>query len=303
MLKIWAHFSIAWWLDKIYKRAVDTWANAIQIFSKSPRGWKFWEYADNVFLEAKKQKEKYHSDFGMIHSVYLINLAKPFEEAMQDRQSVIDDFITAYKLGFDSVNIHLWKYKEDTKEQAFKNMKQNVEAIIEEVKDLDVKFLFENTAWQGTEIGYKFEELWEFINSLSSTAQSKVYVCIDTAHAWWAWYDINNFEQVLKEFDKYIGLQKLKVFHLNDSMAICESRLDRHANLWRWFIWLPALSQVIKRAEKHDIALILETPDADKRFDEIKMIKQIVAGSFDIDSFHKNNFKKEYLPKFEKEAK
>lgn len=242
---------------------------------------------------------KYRCDFGLVHSIYLVNIAKPFDEAERDRNSVINDFEIASKISFDAVNIHLGKYWTQSKLETFENMKKNIEYIFSKIWDTQVKFVFENTAWQGSEVWHRFDELGEFFEYLWKENSSRIFVCLDTAHAWWAWYDLNNWENILSEFDKYIGIDKLLCFHLNDAKVPNNSKLDRHANIGRWFVWLPTLQKVIIWANKNWRPLLLETPKSELWSEEIKMIKEIINWTFDISWFHQKYFQTEYLKKFE----
>ncbi len=313
MLKVWAHTSIAWGIQESLKRSYQIGGNWLQVFAKSPRWWNLGlpKINQETIKAFEENLESYSQDYLMIHSVYLINLAKNPEEATKDVESVIDDFWIADRLWFEAVNVHLGKYWKLSKYQAFDNMCENLKPILEEANKTNVTFLFENTTWQGSEVGYDFAELAEFYQYLKDNIwkdfiEQKINFCFDTAHWWWAWYDINDFQSVLDEFDKHLWLNKLYNFHLNDSKAVLGSKLDRHANLGKWFIWIYALKNVIKKAVENNKPLILETPDDTLWAEEIKLIKDIVNENItenELDDFHQKNFKTEYLKKFADQAK
>lgn len=280
-LKVWAHMSIAWWIYNAFERSYKIGWNALQIFAKSPRGWHF--AYDNIqqqdYIKAVENFAEYNQKWWVIHSVYLINLAKNYNEAKQAINSVIDDFKIAEKIGFEAVNIHLGKYQDLSKQEAIKNMIDNVKIILEQTADSEVFFVFENTAGQWTEIWWNFEELADvykaLLDKLQDIAYKRIKFCIDTAHAWWAGYNINDFEAVLEEFNRYIWVDNILFFHINDAKVPMWSKLDRHASLGRWFIGLSWLSQVIKWAVKNNKPLILETPQPDLWPEEINIIKSI----------------------------
>lgn len=308
-IKLWTHTSIWWWIFNAFHRSASIGWNVFQVFAKSPR-WRNFIYDKLSKSEIERSRDwwsLYWQKWGIIHSVYLVNLAKPFDLAYHDIDSVIDDFKVAKIIWFGWVNVHLWKYGELPKDQAIENMCKNIWYILEQIKDYDVKFVLENTAWQGSEIGWNFKELWWFYDDLKKhlnkdLVEEKVYFCFDTAHARWAGYDIGDWDSVLTEFEKYIWLDKLYCFHLNDAKVPIWSRLDRHANIWCGFIWLHALNKVIKRAVENDRPLVLETPDEERWSQEITFIKKILSGEYDdkrIQDFHKKNFKTEFLKKFE----
>lgn len=306
---LWAHMSIAWWIDKAFSRSKEIGCNAFQVFAKSPRWRNFVsDKLDNNYVNfALQEFEKYDQKRWVIHSIYLINLWKKFDDAQLDRKSVIDDFIVADKLGFAWVNIHLWKYGDFTKQVAISNMVENVASILAETVNLKPFFVFENTAWQGTEIWWNFAELWELYNELkkhiwAEIVENRIRFCIDTCHAWASGYDINNWDEMMKEFESIIWRNKILFIHLNDAKSILWSKLDRHANLWRWFIGLNALKKVILRWNDNNVPLILETPNMDLWQEEITMIKWIVSWEFDdkqINEFNIKYYKTEFLKKFE----
>ncbi|UFX83043.1 deoxyribonuclease IV [Candidatus Absconditicoccus praedator] len=310
MFSIGAHTSIAGGIQNSIPRSHSIGADALQIFAKSPRGWFYSndKITDDIVQKCQQSFSETNHKYGMIHSVYLINLAKAPKDAAKDVDSVIDDFKIADRIGFSSVNVHLGKYSDMTKQQTFQNMAENLAKILEATKDYDVDFLFENTSGQGTEVGYRFDELAEFYDFLKKFfgqeyVEQKVKFCFDTAHGWGAGYDLNDFGQVMDEFDKFLGKDNLYCFHLNDSKAICGSRLDRHASLGRGFVGLNALFQVVDWAYDNNKPIILETPDPDLRSEEIQMIRKYISGEFsgkEILDFNNKYFMTEYLKKFEK---
>lgn len=309
MLKVWAHISIAWWIYNAFERSAEIWGNSLQIFAKSPRWWHFiYDSLDEKYLKlCNDNRKKFWQIWWVIHSIYLVNLAKPFSSSANDFNSVIDDMKIANAIWFDAVNVHLWKFGDQDVSLAIDNMVQNVWYILEKTQGLRPYFVFENTAGQWSEIGSRFEQLWELYSRLENKfwkeyVNSRIKFCLDTAHLWWAWYDINWFEGVLKEFDKVIWMQHILFFHLNDSKAVQNSKLDRHASLWAWFIWLKWLADVIKWAEYNNKPIILETPEVERWSEEIQMIKDIAVWIFDkkmIENFHNNHHQSQVLKKFE----
>lgn len=309
MLKIWAHTSIAWWIYNSFQRSAEIWWNCLQIFAKSPRWWNFvYDSLDENYINlCRENMKKYGQTWWVIHSIYLVNLAKPFSPSTNDVNSVIDDIKIADAIWFEAVNVHLWKFWEQSVEVALNNMVENVWFILEQTQGLKPYFVFENTAGQWSEIGSRFEQLWELYSLLENKfgkkyINSRIRFCIDTAHTYWAWYDVRDFETVLKEFDKNIWIDKILCFHLNDSKAILASKLDRHASLWTWFVGIKWLLDVVSWAEKNDKSVILETPEMEKWSFEIQFLKDFVDGKLDsktLENFHKQNYKTQILKKFE----
>lgn len=299
-MHVWAHMSIAGWIFEAFKRSAVIWWDTLQIFAKSPRGWKLPEYTQEDYNKAMEWRKEYKQVGWVIHANYLANLAKPTEEAQVDINSIIHDLEVADATGFDSVNVHIGKEKgRESIAEAMENMKTNVKIITDHIKKNNLKpvFLFENTAGQGSEIGSNLDELAMLNDYLKDLP---IKFCIDTAHSRWGGIDMTQWDQFVKDFDAKIGIDKLHSIHFNDSKAILWARLDRHAPLGRGFIGLPALAKIIKWANKNNVNIYLETTDPSLWPEEIEMIRKIAAGddSF-VEAFDKKYYKTEILKKYE----
>jgi deoxyribonuclease-4 len=272
------------------------------IFAKSPRGWKLPEYSEEQFEQWLEYRKKYDQLNGMIHSNYIANLSKPAADASTERNSIIHDFICADKLWYESINVHVGKEKDrKDKDEAMSNMQENVTLILQHLKDkkLDhIQYLFENTAGQWSEIGSTIEELWYFTQNYLSDLPVKF--TIDTAHLQWGGVDFGDRDLFLEKFDQHVWVDRLHSIHLNDSKAISGSHLDRHASLGRGFVWFPRFVGAIQRAAKNDIPLYIETPEPERRPDEVEKVKMIARWEIDrIEQFHEENFQTQFLKKFE----
>lgn len=272
------------------------------IFAKSPRGWKLPEYSEEQFVQWLENRKQYAQLNGMIHSNYIANLSKPAGDAQTERTSIIHDFICADRLWYESINVHVGKEKDrKDKDEAMSNMRDNVSLILQELKDkkLDhIQYLFENTAGQWSEIGSTIEELGYFTKNYLSDLPVKF--TIDTAHLQWWGEQFGDRDLFLEKFDEHVGIDRLHSIHLNDSKAIPGSHLDRHASLGRGFVWFPRFVWAIQRAAKNDIPLYIETPEPERRPDEVAKVKMIAAGQIDrIEAFHAENFQTQFLKKFE----
>lgn len=300
-MKIGAHMSIAGWLHLAFERSAEIGATSLQIFSKSPRGRSMPEYTDEQFELAREYRKKYKQEWWIIHANYLANLSRPQAECQKDIASIIHDFHVWTEIWFEWINVHIWKQKWfENKDDAFGNMKKNVEYILAECKKKKYtpKFLFEITAGQGSELWTTIEEIWYFYQNYLKDLP--IAFCFDTAHARWAWNDLSKWNEVIKKRDKEIGIDKLFAFHLNDSKAALWSHLDRHAPLGRWAIGWESLVPIIQRAAKHHKPIYLETTEPERRPEEINYIKDIIAGDTkEVEKLHKTEYKTELLKKFQ----
>ena len=296
-MKIWAHVSTAGWIDKAIEKSNNIWANTLQIFSHSPRMWKLPQISDETISATLAEREKFSVQSWIIHSSYLANLAKYFDEAQNDISSIIFDMKIGWQTGFDFVNVHIWKHAWKIEiSEAKKNMAKNVEYILKNSPE-NIMFVFENTAGQWSEMGRNFDELWDLFKNYFS--HLPIWICLDTAHLWWGGNDVRDWENLISQFDEKLWLKYLKCIHLNDSKAALWSKLDRHASLWRWFIWLEWIAKIAKFAEKNNILTCIETPEPELRTEEISMLREIITDSFDIEKFHNQNYRTQFLKKFE----
>lgn len=301
MIYVWTHTSIAWWIELAFQRSGEIWGTTLQIFAKSPRGRQIPHVSAEQFERGRQERAKRNQTWGLVHSNYLINLSKPFDEVKTEINSVLQDFEVAYELGFDAVNVHIWKGKwRDSLDEAMKHMTENVTYILQKLKDAkhdNVQFLFENTAGQWSEIGSTQQELGYFWNTYLKDLPVKF--CIDTAHCRGGWIDVNKREEFTSWFGETIGIEQLYSIHLNDSKAALGSKLDRHASLWRGLIGWPALAKVVRRAAANERNLYIETSDDSLWPQEIEAVKRVAAGDDSwIEEFHRTNFREQTLKKF-----
>ncbi len=297
ILSLGCHTSIAWGIQNARKDAHALGATTCQIFTKSPRSFSVPSFDSDYLLSLLPQKTTYKQQGGIVHSNYLANLSKPRDQIPADIAWIIYDIKVGATLGFDCVNVHIWKGKDTTIDQAMSNMARNVEYILEQTQWYSIQYCFENTAGQGSELGSTLNEISMLYNDYLKDLGVKFV--IDTAHCQWWGIDCNKRDEFVEEFDHRIGIDKIYALHLNDSKAILGAKLDRHAPLGKWCIWLPGLSKVIKRASDNNRTMILETPDMSIRPDELIMVSDIIKGEFDIDWFHRQYYMTDILKKFE----
>lgn len=298
--KIWFHVSIAWWYENGLKNSSAIWSNTLQIFTKSPKVWKLPDIDERNLIDISNTRSSYGQIWGIVHSSYLANLAKDPQDAAPDTTNVMFDIKVWDMLWYEAINVHIWKSAwRYTIQQAMENMRSNVTQILgyKDENKYGIKFLFENTAGQGSEIWSNLDELATLYNDYMWWLD--VWFCIDTAHLQWWGIDTAYWADFIEQWDKKIGIKNLCCIHLNDSKVPLWSRLDRHSNLGRWFIGIKRLSNVIKRAYQNDIPMIIETPDGTRYKDELKMVQDIIEDNFDIEKWDKENNYQDILPKFQ----
>ncbi|MDQ3191094.1 MAG: deoxyribonuclease IV [Bacteroidota bacterium] len=260
------HCSISGGYDNAFIEAQRLGINTFQIFTKNQRQWKEKEISEIEGKAFRKNLIKYGIKTAFSHTTYLINVAS-VNEVIRERSifALASEVKRCQSLGLSYTVLHPGSFKGSTLSAGIENIADALYAVLENTKDSDVKILLENTAGQGSSIGGKFEHLSQIINQVNSP---RIGVCFDTCHAFAAGYDIRThkgFEITMNELDKEVGLNKLYVFHLNDSKGSLASHLDRHDHIGKGKLGIEPFRQIMKRFP--DIPKVLETPkenDMDK---------------------------------------
>jgi deoxyribonuclease-4 len=282
MIILGAHMSIAGgFAQAAQKTGQEFGCNAMQLFTKSPRS-RMVKPIDPADAELFKQ---YCGQYGIkhvvAHSSYLLNFGKPASQVPWALNDILLDFERLSMIGGHGIVVHIGKSLDGDRETAVKNVIENAKLIVDRTQKTGLQYILENTAGQGSEIGFQLEELasiWKQLKSFSPRIRS----CLDTAHIWAAGYDIGTekgAKETLKTYDQLIGTGTLSCFHFNDSKKLLGSRVDRHDNIGAGNIGLEGLRTIARFAENKSIPLILETPEKDGKthLDDVKTVKQFFA--------------------------
>ncbi|QIG06555.1 deoxyribonuclease IV [Proteus sp. ZN5] len=271
-----AHVSAAGGVDQAVLRAHEIKATAFALFTKNQRQWKAAPLSAEVIDKFKKNCELYGYSPSQIlpHDSYLINLGHPEEDALEkSRDAFLDEMQRCEQLGIELLNFHPGSHlnKIDV-DKCLQKIAQSINITLEKTKN--VTAVIENTAGQGTNLGYRFEHLAAIIDGVED--KSRVGVCIDTCHTFAAGYDlrtIEDCEKTFSEFEKIVGFQYLKAMHLNDAKSELASRVDRHHSLGEGNIGKVPFSYIMQDKRFDGIPLILETINPDIWPDEIAWLK------------------------------
>jgi deoxyribonuclease-4 len=258
------HISIAGGFSKVVERAHARGCETLQFFSRNPRGWKYSPLN-------KKDVEEFRSSIRsstlfpvFLHMPYLPNIAslKP-KFYKRSIHSIATDLQRAEQLGAQYLIIHIGHRMESSEDQAIESVSQGIDQAFEKVKN-SVILLMENTAGQGTEIGYTFEQIKKIIEGVHD--HQRMGVCLDTAHTFEAGYDLSDkdgIERTLGNFDQTIGLKRLHLLHLNDSKTPLGSRKDRHWHIGEGYIGLEGFRNLVNHPLLRHLPGIMETPRKD----------------------------------------
>jgi deoxyribonuclease IV len=257
-----AHMSIAkGFLEAAHEAVEELGANALQLFLKSPRGRGITKLTPQVAADYISYVDSIGPFFSVAHASYLLNFAKPLGHDPWPLTSLVADLRSMEMLKGDGVVLHVGKTLELPYEVAEDHLVENLKRVLDETSDLSQPILLENTAGQGTEMGTTFEQLQSLYERLDKHPRLKF--CLDTCHLFAAGYDLrtkDDVESILQKFDQLIGLDKVALFHFNDSLKDLNSRVDRHQNLEMGFIGSGGLKALAQFGVKHSIPMILETP-------------------------------------------
>ncbi len=272
MIRIGAHVSAAGGVENAPKNAHKIGAKAFALFTKNQRQWNARPLTDENIEKFQVNCEEYGFDkqFILPHDSYLINLGHPEKEKLEkSRNAFLDEMKRCEQLGIPTLNFHPGSHlKQLSEEECLDIIAESVNRALD--KTQGVTAVVENTAGQGTNLGFSFEQLAYIISKIED--KSRAGVCYDTCHGFAAGYDIRTeeaFQNTFKEFDEIIGLEYLKGFHLNDCKKALGSRIDRHDKIGAGTIGVEGFRWIVNDKRFSDIPMILETPDPDGWKDEI----------------------------------
>lgn len=272
MLNIGAHLSASKGFLHMGKEAVSINANTFQFFTRNPRGFK----AKDLDIQDVKDYLEYIKDknFAPIvaHAPYTLNACSADSKIRELAQMIMEDDINRLEhIPGTYYNFHPGSHVKQGVEIGIDYITQLLNRIIK--KDQTTVVLLETMAGKGSEVGRSFEELREILDRVE--LNEHMGVCLDTCHVWDGGYNIvEDLDGVLNEFDKIIGLDRLKAIHLNDSKNSMSSHKDRHETIGNGNIGLEAITKIINHEKLRDLPFLLETPnDLSGYAEEIKLLR------------------------------
>ncbi|MCQ2973299.1 MAG: deoxyribonuclease IV [Bacteroidales bacterium] len=276
MKYIGAHVSASGGVQNAPVNAYAIGATAFALFLKNQRQWFANDLNDSEIEEFKSNCKKlgYTPDQILPHDSYLINLGSPENEGLdKSRKSFIHEMKRCEQLGLNRLNFHPGSHlKKIDPNLCLERIAESINLALEETEN--VCAVIENTAGQGSNMGYSFGHLQKIISLVDD--KNRVGVCIDTCHAFASGYNLADkyeYERIWEEFDQLVGFKYLKGMHLNDAMKPLGSKVDRHASIGCGTIGKETFQRIMEDKRFDNIPLILETPDELIWADEISMLK------------------------------
>lgn len=274
MFKIGCHLSASKGYSNMAKVANSIGANTFQFFTRNPRGGTAKPIDEKDIEEFKKLSKEYGIDIILAHAPYTLNCCSDKPGIREFAINTMKDDILRMEYTPNNLyNFHPGSHVGQGVEIGIEYIINALNTVLDENQTTTV--LLETMAGKGSEIGSKFEELRQIIDGVK--LDGKLGVCLDTCHVSDAGYDIvNNLDGVLNEFDKIIGLERLKAIHINDSMNPIGSHKDRHQKIGEGTIGIEAFERIINHSKLRDLPFFLETPnELDGYEKEIKLLKKL----------------------------
>ena len=281
MKYIGAHVSAAGGVENAPANAHGIGATGFALFTKNQRQWVAAPLTAAQIDAFRKACDKYGYTPAQIlpHDSYLINLGHPEREALEkSRAAFLDEMQRCEALGLDRLNFHPGSHLQKiSPERSLDLIAESINIALDKTRG--VTAVIENTAGQGSNLGFAFEHLAYLIERVED--KSRVGVCIDPCHAFAAGYDLRTAEacdKTFAELERVVGFGYLKGMHLNDAMKILGSHVDRHTPLGEGMIGMECFRYIMQDARFDGIPLILETPDEQRWPEEIALLKSLAEG-------------------------
>ncbi len=279
MKRVGPHVSIAGGVQNAPLNAKTLNATAFGMFTKNQRRWVASPLEQNTVNTFKNNciEAKYDPRFILVHDSYLINIGNPNSDIRkQSYDAFVDELDRCEQLGLLYLNIHPGSHVALSDEnECLETIADSINNAHAETKDVTV--VLETTSGQGSNVGYRFEQLAHIISSVDD--KSRIGVCIDTCHIFASGYDIRtekSYNTTMEEFEKIVGFKYLRGMHLNDSKGKIGSKLDRHDSIGKGELGLEPFRLIMNDPRMEEIPLILETIDENIWAEEIRLLYSFV---------------------------
>ncbi|MBE6053240.1 MAG: deoxyribonuclease IV [Clostridium sartagoforme] len=277
MLNIGCHLSTTKGFENMGKEALEIGANTFQFFTRNPRGGKAKEIDINDMEGLLNIVKENNFTTILAHAPYTLNACSADERTREFAREMMEDDLRRMEFMPNNLyNFHPGSHVKQGVEVGISYIVELLNNVLREEQTTTV--LLETMAGKGSEVGRTFEEIAEIISRVE--LKDKMGVCLDTCHIYDAGYDIvNNLDGVLEEFDRIIGLDRLKAIHLNDSKNPFKSHKDRHEKIGEGFLGLEAITNIINHPKLKHLPFFLETPnELDGYAKEIELLRSRYQG-------------------------
>jgi deoxyribonuclease-4 len=254
--------SIAGGLPRAVDRAHASRCEALQIFTKSAGQWRARELPDDEVALFRRRVKETGIYPVVAHNSYLINVAAATPSLREQSIAALGvELDRAELLGLDGLIMHPGSYTTGTEQEGLRAIGRAIAGLLKARPRYRVRILLEHTAGQGTNLGHRFEHLAAILEHAGGS--NRIGVCLDTCHLLTAGYDLctdEGYAATFRDFDRVVGLDRLRVFHLNDSKQPCGSRIDRHEHIGKGCLGLEPFRKLVNDPRFADLPMLLETP-------------------------------------------
>ena len=274
-MRLGAHMSIAGGIHLSLERGKQVGCDVTQLFTKNSTQWKGRIINEDEASLFKQTARETGVEPIAVHDSYLINLAAPDEMLWEKSiEAFYQEMIRTETLGIPYLVTHPGAHRDSGEEAGIKRVAEAINILHERTKGLKMMILLETTAGQGTSLGCTFEQIRAIFDRLKEPERAGV--CLDTCHIFAAGYDIRDqvvYNKTMEEFDRLIGIRRIKFFHLNDSLKAFSSRVDRHQQIGEGFIGIEGFRLLLRDKRFSEIPKVLETPKGEDMKEDVMNLK------------------------------
>ena len=276
-----AHVSAAGGVQNAPARGTAIKADAIQIFTANQNQWFPKQPTKENAIAFRENMKKERPEICVSHDSYLINLGSPDSKKLNlSRKAFIDEIDRCDACGIPYLIFHPGSHMKAGEEECLKRIADSIDSCLEKRPNSHVNLLLENTAGQGTNVGYRFEHLIDIINGVDRP--ERMGVCFDTQHGFAAGYDIRDekkWNDTFHQFDKIVGFEYLKAIHINDSKRNLGDQVDRHEKIGKGLLSIETFWCLVNDRRFENIPMILETPvkDESEYYDELVLLRSLIG--------------------------
>jgi len=276
-----AHVSAAGGVENAPARGTAINADAIQIFTANQNQWFPKEPGEENSKEYREAMKKERPLMTISHASYLLNMGSPEEKKLNmSRRAFLSELDRCDACGVEYVVFHPGSHMKTDEKECLSRISESLNYCLDKRSDGEVTVLIENTAGQGTNVGFRFEHLIGIIEGVER--KDRMGVCFDTQHGFASGYDIRTekgWKETFDEFDKTVDLKWLKAFHINDSKKECGSRVDRHESIGKGLLTMETFWCLVNDDRFTELPMLLETPvdDPSEYAVEIELLRGLVG--------------------------
>ncbi len=274
-----AHVSIAGGVENAPENGRRLRCQAIQIFTRGQRQWTAHPLRDESVRGFRAAMERTGIRGAIAHASYLFNLAGDGATLRRSREGLRDEWTRAEALGLSGLVLHPGSHLGRGEQDGIGRIIDSLDAVEGRLPGGRARILIETTAGQGSNLGYRFEQIAAMLAGVRHP--ERFGVCLDTAHVFAAGYDIRTAEglrSVLEEFDRVVGLDRLGAFHLNDSKAPFGSRVDRHEHIGKGKIGREPFRALVNDPRFRGLPMVLETPGGEEHYGRnLSILRRLMA--------------------------